>query len=39
MSNILVGVLGAAVAMTASALVLMWGGYWVATGVQFAGGL
>lgn len=39
MSNILVGILGAAVVMTASALFLMWVGYWVATGIQFAGGL
>ena len=39
MRNILIGVLGAAVAMTGSALVLMWVGYWVATGIQFAGGL
>lgn len=39
MKYILVGTLGAAVVMAASALVLMWGGYWVATGVQFAGGL
>lgn len=39
MRNILIGVLGAAVVMTGSALVLMWVGYWVATGIQFAGGL
>ena len=39
MRNILIGVLGAAVVMTGSALVLMWVGYWVATGSQFAGGL
>lgn len=39
MRDILVGTLGAAVVMTGSALVLMWVGYWIATGIQFAGGL
>ena len=39
MRDILLGVLGAAVYATVSALVLMWTGYWVAIGVQFAGGL
>ena len=39
MRDILLGVLGAAVYATVFALVLTWIGYWVATGVQFAGGL
>lgn len=39
MRDILIYVLGGAVILTVSALALMWAGYWVATGVQFAGGL
>jgi hypothetical protein len=39
MSNIMVHILSVVVAAAVSVVVFMWIGYWVAKGVQLAGGL